>query len=50
MYGSLESKKAAAIENYKKARAAYLENRTEENWIAFCDARILCRHLGCNIF
>lgn len=42
----LETKKKIAREAYKAAKKAYLENMTNENWIAFCKARIECRHLG----
>ena len=45
----LNTSKKEALQEYKKAYRAYMENRTEENWIAFCDIRILCRHLGCII-
>ena len=45
----LETKKAEALQKYKEARNAYLENTTNENWIAFCDAKIVCRYLGCII-
>lgn len=38
-----------ALENYKNAKKAYLENRTNENWIAFCNAKTLCMRLGVRI-
>lgn len=42
----MEARKNEAKRNYIEARNNYFENRTNENWIAFCDAKILCRRLG----
>lgn len=38
-----------ALNNYKEAKKAYLENRTNENWIKFCDAKKVCMLLGVRI-
>ena len=39
-------RKNEAKRNYIEARNNYMANRTNENWIAFCNAKILCRRLG----
>lgn len=41
--------KTTALENYINARNAYLENKTNENWIKFCDAKRNCMLLGVRI-
>lgn len=41
--------KETALNNYKEAKKNYLENRTNENWIAFCDAKTNCMRLGIRI-
>lgn len=41
--------KETALNNYKEAKKAYLENRTNENWIAFCEAKTNCMRLGVRI-
>ena len=41
--------KENALATYKEAKKAYLENRTSENWIAFCDAKNACMKLGVRI-
>lgn len=46
---TLQLQKAAALAAYKEARAAYLADMTDANWIAFCDAKILCMRLGVRI-
>lgn len=46
---NLEINKATALENYKEAKKAYLENRTNENWISFCNAKRVCMLLGVRI-
>lgn len=38
--------KTEALARYKAARAAYLADMTEANWITFCDARTECMRLG----
>lgn len=38
-----------ALEIYKERKQAYLENMTKENWIAFCDAKMVCMRLGIRI-
>ena len=38
--------KNEALARYKAARAAYLADMTEANWITFCDARTECMRLG----
>ena len=43
---NLEQKKAEAKKVYKEARKAYLENMSNENWRAFCDAKRVCMLLG----
>lgn len=46
---NLQESKRNALEAYKIAKRAYLENRTNENWKAFCDAKIVCMKLGVRI-
>ena len=41
--------KETALNNYKETKQAYLENRTNENWIAFCKAKTNCMRLGIRI-
>ena len=42
----MEARKNEAKANYINARNAYMANRTYENWIAFCNAKRVCRLLG----
>jgi len=46
---NLEEKKAQALKNYKEKRDAYMETISRENWIAFCDAKRVCRLMGVRI-
>lgn len=41
--------KEEALNNYKEAKKEYLENRTNENWVAFCEAKTNCMRLGIRI-
>ena len=41
--------KEEAKANYKATKAAWFENQTNENWIAFCNAKRVCRLLGIRI-
>lgn len=45
----MNSKKENALNNYKEAKKAYIENATSENWKAFCEAKTICMHLGVRI-
>ncbi|MCR5753646.1 MAG: hypothetical protein K6G30_02370 [Acetatifactor sp.] len=38
--------KQIALEAYKAAKTAYLQDMTQENWIAFCNAKMVCMRLG----
>lgn len=42
----MEARKNESKRNYIEARNNYIENRTSENWVAFCNAKVLCRRLG----
>ena len=42
----MEARKNEAKINYIEARNNYIENRTNENWIAFCEAKRVCMLLG----
>lgn len=42
----MEAKKNEAKRNYIEARNNYLKNRTNENWIAFCNAKRNCMLIG----
>lgn len=46
---NLEQSKQQALANYKEKRIAYIENMTNENWIAFCEAKEKCMMLGVRI-
>ena len=43
------TEKEKALQIYKEAKKEYLENRTNENWISFCDAKTNCMRLGARI-
>lgn len=45
----ISTDKKSVLENYKEARKAYLLNRTQENWILFCNAKTLCMRMGIRI-
>lgn len=45
----LESKKAAALAEYRSTRTAWINDPTDANWRNFCDAKRVCRLLGCLI-
>ena len=45
----LESDKAEALADYKKAKAEYLANKSDENWKKFSAAKSKCMQLGCRI-
>ena len=45
----LRNQQAEALEAYKQAKAHYLEDMTNDNWIKFCDARTNCMRLGVKI-
>lgn len=46
---TLKEKKEIALKEYKSTKAAYLQDMTNENWIAFCDAKRVCMLLGVRI-
>lgn len=46
---NLQTSKVNALEAYKAAKKAYLENMSRENWIAFCEAKSVCMKLGVKI-
>jgi hypothetical protein len=41
--------KDEALANYKKAKKNYLNDRTYESWITFCNAKTACMRLGVRI-
>lgn len=45
----LEARKTKALEEYKKARENHMKNATNENWIAFCNAKRNCMLLGVRV-
>lgn len=45
----LKEQKENALKNYKEAKANYLENPTNENWLVFCDRKRNCMLLGVRI-
>lgn len=46
---SLQTNKTNALEAYKTAKQAYLTERSDKNWITFCEAKALCMRLGIRI-
>lgn len=49
MNKDLQKNKADALDAYKAAKAAYLENMNSKNWITFCNAKTDCMRLGIRI-
>lgn len=45
----LKEQKEQALEIYKEAKKTYLENMSQENWKAFCEAQRNCMLLGVRI-
>lgn len=45
----IRTDKEKTLNLYKEAKQRYLENRTNENWIAFCNAKTNCMRLGIRI-
>lgn len=43
---TLTQQKAQAKADYIAAKARYLTTGSKADWIAFCDAKIVCRRLG----
>lgn len=43
---TLVERKEKARAAFLAARAVYMDSPTDENWRAFCDAKLLCRRLG----
>lgn len=44
-----KTERETALKIYKEKKNEYLKNQTGENWIAFCDAKIVCMRLGIRI-
>ena len=45
----MRTDRETAVNTYKEAKAAYLKNRTDENWKKYCDAKRNCMLLGVRI-
>lgn len=45
----MKEQKERALQDYKERKKAYLENMTQENWVAFCKAKTTCMCLGVRI-
>lgn len=43
---TLDEHKAQARAAFLETKAAYMRDPTEENWKAFCNAKVLCKRLG----
>lgn len=43
---NLTTAKENALTAYKEAKKRYLEERTQEAWICFCNAKTNCMRLG----
>lgn len=46
---NLKTSKEQALREYKEAKANYLKNMSNENWIIFCNCKSVCRALGVRI-
>lgn len=46
---NLEIRKQEVLANYKEAKANYLKNKTNENWVTFCNCKSACMALGVRI-
>lgn len=46
---NLTTAKENALTAYKEAKKRYLEERTQEAWICFCNAKTNCMRLGVRI-
>lgn len=46
---NLQERKTSALNTYKETKKAYLEERTDENWKSFCNAKADCMRLGVRI-
>ena len=46
---SIVTDKEIAKKKYIEAKNAYLKNMTDENWKSFCNAKVICMHLGVRI-
>lgn len=42
----IKTDKQNALKEYKAAKENYLNNRTQTNWIKFCNAKRICMLLG----
>ena len=43
---NLQTSKKEALTNYKEAKANYLKNMSNENWVIFCNCKSVCMALG----
>ena len=41
--------KEEALKIYKEAKKKYLEDMSNENWVEFCNAEVVCMRLGVRI-
>lgn len=41
--------KEEALKLYKEAKKKYLEDMSNENWVEFCNAKVVCMRLGVRI-
>ena len=48
-FEDLQTEKAKALAIYKLEKMDYLQNRSDENWLKFCEAKKNCMLLGCRI-
>ena len=46
---NLQERKNDALKFYQLAKEEYLQNRTAENWLNFCDRKADCMRLGVRI-
>lgn len=46
MKTKLDLEKKEALEKYKEAKQAYMNDMSQKNWIAYCDKKKACMLLG----
>ena len=49
VFGIEITNKKQALDDYREAKKNWQNNMTDENWRKFCDARRVCKLLGCLI-
>ena len=45
----IKTDRAQAFESYKQAKVNYLNDPIKENWLKFCNMKVICMRLGIRI-